>query len=91
MKKYKLMERDRIVVGKSVLYRIESIQSFSNVKKGDLGGYVEKEDNLSHRGNCWVGDDAKVCGNAWVYDTVWVSEDAQVSGNTQVSGDARVL
>ena len=36
------------------------------VNTGDLGGWIEKEDNLS--------------GNAWVYGDAWVSGDARVSG-----------
>lgn len=33
-----------------VLHRIQAVRDFSNVKKGDLGGLIEKEDNLSHDG-----------------------------------------
>lgn len=48
------------------MFRIKALISFSNVTAGDLGGYVEKEDNLDHDGNAWVYGDAKVCGNALV-------------------------
>lgn len=36
-----------------------------NVKAGDFGGYVQKESNLSHSGNCWIfsGD---VFGSAFI-------------------------
>lgn len=33
-----------------ILHRIKAIRSFSDVKKGDLGGWIEKESNLSHYG-----------------------------------------
>lgn len=90
-KKYRLLEDDTITVRGRTLYRIESLSDFANVKKGDKGGYVEKEDNLSHNGNCWVYnkalvfDDAFVCGDAHVYGK------ARVLGNARVSGDAHVL
>ena len=101
MKKYELTKETLTYFGKT-LYRIKALKDFSNVKKGDLGGFVESEDNLSQTGNAWVfGDakvygDAKVSGNAWVhenakvYENAWVYGDAQVYGNAQVYGDAKV-
>lgn len=71
-KKYRLLEDDTITVGGRTLYRIEALRDFANVKKGDKGGYVEKEDNLSHNGNCWV------YGKAWVSGDTWVSGDCQI-------------
>lgn len=35
------------------LRRIRALKSFGSVKSGDLGGYVQSEDNLSHSGRCW--------------------------------------
>ena len=40
--------------------------SFDYVAKGELGGYIEKEKNLSQEGDAWVSGDARVYGNAWV-------------------------
>ena len=60
------------------LFRIKSLVDFGDVKKDELGGFVEKEENLSHDG------DARVCGNAEV------SGDARVYGNARVYGDAQV-
>lgn len=37
------------------------------MKAGELGGYVEKEENVSQDGNAWVYGNARVSGNAWVY------------------------
>ena len=39
---------------KGNLFRIKALKDFGNVKKGDLGGFIEKTDNLSQEGNCWV-------------------------------------
>ena len=68
------------------LHRIKALENFGDVKKGDLGGWIESEDNLSASGNAWVSDDAKVFDNAWVFGDAWISDDAQVSGDARVSG-----
>ena len=52
-KKYKLTE-ETINIANKTLYRIEALKDFANVKKGDKGGFVEKEENLSQSGDCWV-------------------------------------
>ena len=48
------------------------------VKKGDLGGWIEKEENLSQKGDCWV------CRYANVYNDSKVYEDAVIFGNTVI-------
>ena len=63
------------------LYRIKALKNFGAVQKGDLGGYVEKDKNLSQEGNCWVGDDAKVYDNAKVYNNARVCNRALVYGD----------
>ena len=62
------------------LYRIKALRDFGDVKAGQLGGWVEKESNLSHEGNCFVYDDAEVWNDAKV------TENAIVKGNSKVSG-----
>ena len=75
-KKYELLKNDTITApnGKT-LYRIKALIDFGVVLAGSLGGYIEKEDNLTHTGNAWVYGDARVFG------------DALVSGNARVFGD----
>ena len=82
-KKYKLTDETIEVEGK-VLYRIEALKDFCEIKKGDKGGFIESEDNLSHEGNAWVYDDA--C----VYDNALVTDDACVSDNARVYNEARL-
>ena len=48
------------------LHRIRALKNFGNVAKGELGGFIQRENNLSQEGDCWVFDDAKVFGNARV-------------------------
>lgn len=82
-KKYRLTEETINICGRT-LHRIEALQDFSDVKQGDKGGFVEKEENLSQSGDCWIYDNAMAYGNSQVYD------DAQVYGNAVVSGNVRV-
>ena len=96
MKHFKLRTDLTIKVGLKTLYRIEATKEITKfgVKVGDLGGYIEKEENLY--GDAWVSCDAKVYGNAKVSEDAWVSGnacvscDAEVYGNAQVYGDAWV-
>lgn len=95
MKKYELTKTTKNWCGRT-LYQIKALKEFGNVSKGELGGYIEKEDNLSQDdnawvyNNAWVYDNAMVYDNARVYDNAWVYGDANVSGNARVYGDARV-
>ena len=50
MKKYILTENTKQISGKT-LYQIESLIDFLNIHKGDLGGWIEKEENLSQQDN----------------------------------------
>ena len=83
MKKYSLTKTTKEFLGKT-LFQIKAEISFGSVVKGELGGYIEKEDNLSQENNAWVSGNAQVYGNARVYG------DAQVYGDAWVYGDARV-
>ena len=95
MKKYELTAETKVVFGHT-LHRIKAIVSFGSVEAGDIGGWIEKEENLNQTGNAWVYGNAKVYGDALVYgDTqvygnAWVFGDAQVYGNAKVYGDAWV-
>lgn len=69
MKKYKFTGETKTIYlpfGTVTLHRIKAVVEFGLVKVGDLGGWIEKEENLSHEENAWVYGDAEVCGNAWV-------------------------
>ena len=74
-KKYKLIDECITIDGRK-LYRIEALKDFGWVKKGDKGGFIEREYNLSHNGCCWVCGNAKVRGNA------------EVCGNAKVVNNA---
>jgi carbonic anhydrase/acetyltransferase-like protein (isoleucine patch superfamily) len=88
--KFKLTKETKQLFGKT-LYRIEALKDFALILKGDKGGWVEKETNLSVSGNAWVFGNARVYGNAEVYGDAEVSGNAWVSGNARVYGDAEVF
>ena len=101
MKKYELTDETKAVANGTVLHRIRAVKDFTladgtEVLAGDLGGWIEKEYNLSHIGSAWVYgnaevyDDAEVNGNACVYGNAWVFGNAKVWGEAQVYGNALV-
>ena len=90
------MTSETKIVNGVTLYRIKALISFGDIHEGDIGGFIEKEENLSNEGNAWVYGDAEVCGNAWVfgdaevYGNAWIFGDAKVCGDAKVFGDAEV-
>ena len=99
MKKYKLTKETINYCG-TILYRIEALKNFSNVKKGDKGGFVQSKDNLSDEGDCWIyndakvmqkakiNDNAKILGYARIYESAWVCGKAIVQDDAIVQGNA---
>ena len=67
------------------LHRIRAVAEFGLIKVGDIGGWLEKEENLSQEGKAWVWGNAKVWGNAEVCG------DAEVWGNAEVFLASHVL
>lgn len=90
MNKYEMLYEDSIRIGSHTLYRIRALKDFGNVKTGDIGGCIEKEENLSQKGICWIYDNAWVHGNAKVYDSAKVYGNAEVGDNAWVCGNAKV-
>ena len=91
--KYKLTD-ETIVFDGRILHRIEALKDFRNVRKGDKGGWVERKNNLSHLGNCWIYGDAKAYGDARVadearvYDRAIIRDNAEVNANAYISSEA---
>ena len=89
--KYILFKDKSYWCNKSTYYRLRAIRNFSNIKKGDSGGYVKGYYyNLSHKGNCWIYDYALVGDLAQITDNAIVEGDARVFGNAKISENARV-
>lgn len=90
--KYVMVKTDTIeLTNGTVLTRIKALIDIGrNVKAGDLGGFIEHEENLNHTDNAWVHNNAQVYGNAQISGKVRVSDTALVSGNASIYGDAQV-
>src|SRR5208283_5102169 len=75
--KYKITTTTKSIHGRTY-YQIQALKDFSKVKKGDLGGWIQSEKNLSQEGVCWVSGDgnARVSDKARVSDNAWVSDNA---------------
>ena len=80
-KKYKLTD-ETIEFNGLTLHRIEALKDFDLVKKGDKGGFVQSEKNLSQLDNCWIFGDSKAIGNSYVY------KNAVLSGNSIICDNA---
>ena len=83
MKKFELTSEFVTFLGKT-LFRIKALVSFGDVAEGELGGFIERENNLDQSGDAWVYGDAQVSGNARVFGNAWVYGDAWVFGNAWV-------
>ena len=83
MKKYEFTGEVKLWLGRT-LHQIRATVAFGDVKAGDVGGWIEKEENLSQDGNAWVYGDAQVYGGARVSGNAWVCGDARVYGDAWV-------
>ena len=81
--KYKLGEEKEINGIK--MFHVVALKDFAGVKAGDVGGFIEKEENLSQYGDALVGGDARVHDNAMVYGN------ARVCGNDVIKSSKEIL
>ena len=88
-KKYELTS-ETIEIDGTILHQIKALKDFSDVKAGDLGGWIEKEENLSQMGDTWVYSNAKVYGNAHICNNAKVFGNALVCGSAVVRDNAKV-
>lgn len=86
--KYELVETEATDGNGTTLYRIRALKDFSDVKKGDLGGYVEGYHNLTQEGDAWIYDEAKVFGKSLVADNAKVTGRVRVLGHALVKDEA---
>lgn len=84
-KKYELIESD--IRG---LYRVKALIDFGDVRKGEIGGYVENPHNLSHEGDCWIYNNAKVYDNAEIMDDAKAYNNAYIYNNAKIHGNAKI-
>ena len=88
-KKYEFTGEIKVVFGIN-FKQIRAIINFGCVVAGEIGGWIEKEENLSQSGDAWVYGNARVYGDAEVSGNALVYGNAKVYGNARVYGDAKV-
>ncbi|WP_405317239.1 hypothetical protein [Faecalibacillus faecis] len=86
-KKYELTDEIKNIRGKT-LHRIRALRNFSNIKAGDLGGFIESEKNLSHDGICWIYDNAMAMDSAQILENAFIYNKAKIMDNAKVSEHA---
>lgn len=67
MRKYEFTGETKVFLNKT-LHRIRAVVDFGTVYAGDVGGWIEKEENLNH------------CGDAWVYGGKWDKSPCFIQG-----------
>ena len=90
MEKYELTSEFIINIFGIKLFRIKSLVAFASVTAGELGGYIEKEENLSQSGNAWLFDNAEAFGNARLFDNAELSDNARLFDDAVVTDNAVV-
>lgn len=95
MRKYILTDETKERNG-ITFHRIQAVRSFGNVEEGEKGGWIEKEENLSHEGDCWVfgnarvSEDTEISGNAVIWRNAEISGNTEILENTVILGNAMV-
>ena len=80
------------------VYRIRALVDIPGiVEKGELGGFIGSDKNLSHAGHAWVANDAavwgentKISGNAIASGSTCVYNGSQMKGNALATGSSRI-
>ena len=89
-KKYVLTNITMDFMGRT-LYRIKALKDFADIKAGELGGWVQTEDNLSQEGNCWIYDNGKCMDNARIYTNSIMCDNSLMYGNSMMFDYSRMF
>lgn len=84
MEKHFELTNNTKVINNVKLHQIRATRDSFYSKKGELGGYVEKLENLS--GKAWIERNAVVMDNASVMSYARIMDDAIISGNARITG-----
>ena len=84
-------EEYTIIYNGRILHRIRALKDFDDVKTGDIGGYVQTEDNLSQYGNCWIYDNAKCMDKAKCTDDSKMYDNSRMYNNSKMCDYSRMF
>lgn len=99
--KYELTNETKVIRNaetnqECTLYRICALKDILTadgsvlVRRGALGGFIEKEENLAHEGAAWIFDESMAYGNAHVSENGMIHGSSIVFGNASVCGNSLV-
>lgn len=90
MKKYEFTGETMEFEGRTLqlIRYVRDIGGF--VPKGELGGWIEHEGNLSHDGMCYVAKESKVFGNSRVVDNAIVNGGSILKDNVFLLNESHV-
>lgn len=87
--KYELYRK--VKINGCTLWQIKALRDFGDVKKGDLGGFIDAETSLDQYDDTWVYKNACIygktwfCGNTCVYDGIYVYKNVRIYNNAHNS------
>ncbi len=86
------MEKKYELIKENDYYRIKALKNFQLItgeviRKGDFGGCVRGEQNLSQEGNCWISYYAGAFGRSRVIDNAVMKDFSRAFDNSTVSGN----
>ena len=94
IKKYEITN-SYIYVGIHKLYRIRATRDIQNpykiIHKGELGGYIEKEDNLDPYDESWIESGVHLCDNSKVKDFAYLSGNITLFSNSVISDNVSIF
>ena len=98
---YRKYNGEQVMENERILYRIIAAREIAGsdgyetvkVEKGEKGGYIEKEENLSQKGNCWIhGEKETEYGKeafSVAYGNAVIKDDAQLINGSCIRDEAR--
>lgn len=87
--KYEITAKELLFDG-VILHQIKALRDIParSVTAGSLGGYIEKESNLSQEGDCWVYPSARVLEDATVLEDSSVRNTSVLRGTAVIKGNS---
>ena len=86
--KYELTERSLYNSRGKKLFHIKALKDFGHIKKGQLGGLVQGEHNLSHEGDCWIYPHASACDSSKVTDDAELKDFCRITDYAKLRDNA---
>ena len=90
-KKYELTSNYLYDENHNKVYQIRALKAFGNIRKGQLGGYIAHERNLSQTGDCWVYENAEVSEDARVVHNAMLRDFSKATGNARIYNNVVLL